>query len=236
MPITINTRRLRTVGLASAIFTAGAGIGWQLADLIFTGEEPAPPMVAAIHFEGAQPHEAVRQVPASRVLPPATPADTSSALAEEARKLADAMQWAERYRREQGDKLMLAAAGNFGWAEVMTNAKRFGPGRYDVQKVIQAQIAKEQRQNAAQQVQVASAIGKADRALAPEATVQPVAHHTGSSVRKAARKPQGTVRRNARRPVERTWNRTHEVLCPLTWLQAVIDDLRMERHFRRHRA
>jgi hypothetical protein len=236
MPITINTRKLRPVGLAIAIFTAGTGIGWHLGSLVFTGEESAP-MVAAIQFEQGPLHATLPQQPGwTPELPSTAPnPDTSAALAEEARKLADAMQWAERYRRKQGERLRLAAASTHGWDEVIANAKHFGPGRYDVQRVIQAQVALENRQNAAQQVQLANAVAKVDRALASEAMAEPVVHRAKSSPEKGARNRQGRTERIARQPHERALRRPDHFFCPLMWLHAAMADLVAERRAHRHR-
>ena len=59
-------RKFRTAGVASAIFAVGAGIGWQLAGVLFQ-DEPPTPFVAAIQFEG--PHQPFgRERPPNKVM------------------------------------------------------------------------------------------------------------------------------------------------------------------------
>lgn len=233
---TITARRLRTIGVASAIFFAGTGIGWQIANLVFSGDAPTP-MIAAIRFDDALQHAAYRPGPdRTPHLPPVALApDASADLAEDARKLADAMRWAEGYRRTQ-DGLKLAAAVTHGWTEVAANARRFGPGRYDVRRVIQAQIAHENKQNAAQQVQLAGAAAKVDMVPTQEIIAEPVVHRSQASAAKPAGRRQATVRRNTPRSQGLAVHRRDHYLCPLTWLHTAMQRMDAElRTFRHHR-
>ena len=235
-------RKFRTIGVASAIFTVGAGIGWQLADLLFSSEPPTP-MVASIQFEGARPHDATAREQIAKhgneaVRDPAPalyqsmeePARSQSGAAtkrsDEERQFADALQWAEKYRRQEAERhaasRQLAAAEALRWAEVAEQAKRFGQGQENIQNVITAQVERERKQNA-QRVALAANVIKSDKAS------DLVVVHT-KALTETCTHACVTRQRPAQRTAHRSRPRVHRgnggqlggFICPLRWLQSVM--------------
>lgn len=231
MSNTIMMRRFRTIGIASGIFAAGAGIGWQFADLLFQGEPPTP-MVAAIHFEESRPHvssqpqryETVRE-PAPSVHQGAvehkqTQGDAVNQLAEEERKLIDALQWADRYRQQQ------AAA---------TEWERVARYQQELQKLALAQGAQMQQH-------ILSESRRQNNANPGKVQIEKVAAQHSAAARErtgSARKNVAATHRVAHRPRARVnragGDRMDAFICPLRWLQAVLTEPVVEqRGSRRH--
>ena len=219
-------RKLRTAGVASGIFAIGAGIGWQFADLLFRVEPPMP-MVASIQFEGSRPHqpfqpprqEAVRE-PVSAPQQGAT--ENRQPQSEEAR-LAEALQWAERYRRQESQRNAVEA---LRWAAVVEQAKQFGQGREDVQTVIRAQVERERGQKSTVRVALAAGVVQTDKTsdpfvIAATARAGKCTHACGNKTAK---------KRATKRTAHRAQTRMHRTgggaaetfICPLHWLQAVL--------------
>ena len=240
MSNTIMMRRFRTIGIASGIFAAGAGIGWQFADLLFRGEPPMP-MVASIQFEGSRPHqpfqpprqEAVRE-PVSTPQQGAT--ENRQPQSEEAR-LAEALQWAEKYRRQESQRNAVEA---LRWAAVVEQAKQFGQGREDVQKVIRAQVERERGQKSATRVALAAGLVQTDKTSDPvvigvKTRAGECTHACGSKTAK---------KRATKRTAHRAQTRMHRTgggaaetfICPLHWLQAVLTEPFVERRGGRRQA
>ena len=213
-------RRFRTAGVASAIFAVGAGIGWQLAGVLFQDELPTP-FVAAVQFEG--PHQAFgRGTPPKQgheAAPVAAPvvapqqaveerrqpqADAVAKQSEEERKLADALQWVDRYRQRQE-----AAA----WEAVAKHQQ-------EIQRLAQAQGQQAFTQHgsgaykladAGTKLQMGAQIEKAAGRSEPVVKVRQVRKQNGMAKRRVAHRPRG---RSHRVTLE-------TVICPLRWLEAV---------------
>ena len=226
-------RKFRTAGVAAGIFAIGAGIGWQFADLLFRVEPPMP-VVASIQFEGSHPHqqsqpqrqEAVREPGATDNRPPQS---------EEAR-LAEALKWAERYRRQESQKNAVEA---LRWAAVVEQAKQFGQGREDVQKVIRAQVERERGQKNTARVAFAAGLFQTDKTSDP--VVIPVKARAEKCTRacgiKTAKK--GSTKRTAhgsQARMHRTGRGAADTfVCPLRWLEAALMEPFVERRGgRRH--
>lgn len=237
-------RKFRTIGVASAIFTVGAGIGWQLADLLFSSEPPTP-MVASIQFEGARPHdatgreqitkhgnEAVRDPAPALYQSMEEPARNQSGAAtkrsDEEREFADALQWAEKYRRQEAERhaasRQLAAAEALRWTEVAEQAKRFGQGQENIQNVITAQVERErkQRQNA-QRLALAANVIKSDKASDSVVVHTKALAVTCTHACVARKRPaQPTAHRSRPRVHQDNGGQLGGFICPLQWLQSVM--------------
>jgi len=201
-------RKFRTVGIASVIFAVGAGIGWQFADLLF--QEPATPMVAAIHFEGSRPHEpsgreatsrpqyeVVRTPAPAPQQPAAEQPDAVAIQSDEERKLAAALQWVDSYRQRQQAAQWEAVARH----------------QQEMQRLAQLQSTHMHAQHNAGPHKVA------DVGAAPE---------------KSARAGKAARTKSAhRRMAHRSRVRVETFICPLRWLQAVWAEPVMERRGRR---
>lgn len=212
-------RKIRVTGIASAIFAIGAGIGWQVAGVLFQHEPPMP-FVAAVQFEG--PHRpdgrgtiSRRGHEAAPVPAPASPQATENrepepdAIArqsEEERKLADALQWADRYRQRQE-----AAA----WEKVARHQQ-------EMQRLAQAQGEQALMRHGSGAYKLANAGTK----LQMGAQIEKAAGQNGLVVKaRHVRKHNGAAgRRGATdRPRARSRRVTPEtVVCPLRWLEAVV--------------
>ena len=213
-------RRFRTAGVASAIFAVGAGIGWQLAGVLFQDELPTP-FVAAVQFEG--PHQAFgRGTPPKQgheaapvTAPVVAPqqaveehrqpqADAIAKQSEEERKLADALQWVDRYRQRQE-----AAA----WEAVAKHQQ-------EIQRLAQAQGQQAFTQHGSGAYKLADAGTK----LQMGAQIEKAAGRSEPVVKvRQVRKQNGMAKRRvAHRPRARSHRVTLEtVICPLRWLEAV---------------
>ena len=219
-------RKFRTAGVAAGIFAIGAGIGWQFADLLFRVEPPMP-MVASIQFEGSHPRqpfqaprqEAVRD-PAS--IPQQGATENRPPQSEEAR-LAEALQWAEKYRQRESQRTTTEA---LRWAAVVEQAKQFGQGREDVQKVIRAQVERERGQKIATRVALAAGLVQTDKTS--DAVVMAVKARAGECTHACANKT--AKKRATKRVAHRSQSRMHRtgggpadaLVCPLQWLQAAL--------------
>lgn len=245
MSNTSTTHKFRTAGVASGIFAIGAGIGWQFADLLFRVEPPMP-VVAAIQFEGTHPHqsfdrqgtsqpphqEAVRE-PASAPQQGAT--ENRPPQSEEAR-LAEALQWAERYRQQESQRI---AAEALRWAAVVEQAKQFGQGREDVQTVISAQVERERGQKNTARVAFAAGLFQTDKTsdpvvIAVKARAEKCTRACGNKTAKKRATKRTANRSQAR--MHRTDGRPADAfVCPLRWLEAALMEPFVERRGgRRH--
>ena len=257
-------RKMRTIGVASAIFAGGAGLGWNFAGLIFATQAPVP-MVASVRFDDSR-QDAIPSTRRYEAAPPTSPTSTDAEdrrpyqpdlavrPSDEERRLAEALQWAERYRQRQDapvqgvivrqvqqEKMRLAAAEAQRWAEVAEQAKRIKqpPAEF-------GQFAAQGQQDGARSgvrgSRIASAAGgmvsglasaKAERA-ATRAGFRQCENCGYRPSRKHARVAKRTrVARHVRgyRSYE-----TAVFMCPLRWLEAVLmgDRHRDRRHVRRH--
>jgi hypothetical protein len=232
-------RKFRTASVAAGIFAIGAGIGWQFADLLFRVEPPLP-MVASIQFEGSHPRqqfqpprqEAVRE-PVS--VPQQGATENRPPQSEEAR-LAEALQWAERYRRQESQR---NAAEALRWTAVVEQAKQFGQGREDVQKVIRAQVEQERGRTKTARVAFAAGVVQTDKTSDPvvvavKARAEKCTHACGNrtakkrAIKRAAHRSQARMHRTDGRPAD-------TLICPLRWLQAALMEPFVERRGgRRH--
>ena len=229
-------RKFRTAGVAAGIFAIGAGIGWQFADLLFRVEPPMP-MVASIHFEGSHPRqqfqpprqEAVRE-PVSAPQQGAT--DNRPPQSEEAR-LAEALKWAEKYRQQESQRTTTEV---LRWAAVVEQAKQFGQGREDVQKVIRAQVERERGQKITARVALAAGLIQTDKTsdavvVAVKARAGECTHACESKMankratKRAAHKSQPRMHRTGGHPAD-------TFICPLRWLQAALMEPFVERRGR----
>jgi len=222
------TRKLRAAGVASAIFVVGAGIGWQVAGLLFQGELPVP-IVAAIQFEGShqvfgrgtiskQGHEAVpapapqQAVEESRERQP----DTASNQSEE-RKLADALLWADRYRQRQEAAAWEAVAKHQQQIQKLAQAQgeqslaRHGSGAY---KLADAGI----------RLQMGAQIEKAADQSGPVLKARQVRKQNDMAKRRMAHRPRARLHRVA----------PQTIMCPLLWLEVVVGSTMELRGGRRH--
>jgi hypothetical protein len=232
-------RKFRTAGVAAGIFAIGAGIGWQFADLLFRVEPPMP-MVASIQFEGSHPRqqyqpprqEAVRE-PVS--VPQQGATENRPPQSEEAR-LAEALKWAEKYRQQQSQKTTTEA---LRWAAVVEQAKQFGQGREDVQKVIRAQVERERGQKNTARVALAAGLVQTDKTS--DAVVVAVKGRAGECTHACESKM--AKKRAAKRAAHRSQPRMHRtsgrpadaLVCPLQWLQAALTEPFVDRRGgRRH--
>lgn len=230
-------RKFRTAGIAAGIFAVGAGIGWQFADLLFQVERPMP-MVASIQFEGSHPQQASQPPRQEAVREPVSAPQQGATenrppQSEEAR-LAEALKWAESYRRQESQRITTEA---LRWAAVVEQAKRFGRGREDVQKVIRAQVEREQKNTA--RVALAAGVVQTDKTSDP--IVIAVKARAGECTRacgdktarkratkRAAHRSQPRIHRTAGRPAD-------TFICPLRWLEAALMEPFVERRGgRRH--
>lgn len=219
-------RKLRTAGVASGIFAIGAGIGWQFADLLFRVEPPMP-MVASIQFEGSRPHQPFqppRQEAAHEPVsaPQQGATENRQPQSEEAR-LAEALQWAEKYRRQEGQRNAVEA---LRWAAVVEQAKQFRQGREDVQKVIRAQVERERGQKNTARVALATGLFQTDKTsdpvvVAANARAEKCTHACGNktakkrTTKRTAHGSQARMHRTGGHPAD-------TFICPLQWLQAVL--------------
>jgi len=230
-------RKFRTAGVAAGIFAVGAGIGWQFADLLFRGEPPIP-MVASIQFEGSRPHQTSQpprqEAVGEPVSAPQQGATENRQPQSEESRLAEALQWAEKYRRQEGQR---NAAEALRWAEVIEQAKLFGQGREDVQKVIRAQVEREHGQKNIARVALAAGAVQTDK------TSDPVVIRVKTRAGECTHACGGKTAK--KRSTKRTAHRLHRTggspadtfICPLQWLQAVLTEPFVERrggrrHFR----
>ena len=232
-------RKFRTAGVAAGIFAVGAGIGWQFADLLFRGEPPIP-MVASIQFEGSHPHQ-TSQPPRHEAVREPAPAPQQGATenrqpqSEEAR-LAEALQWAEKYRRQEGQR---NAAEALRWAAVVEQAEQFGQGREDVQTVIRTQVERERGQKNTARVALAAGLVQTDKTSDP--VVIGVKTRAGECTHACGNKT--AKKRSTKRTAHRSQTRMHRTgggpadtfICPLQWLQAALMEPFVElRGGRRH--
>jgi hypothetical protein len=232
-------RKFRTAGVAAGIFAIGAGIGWQFADLLFRGEPPLP-MVASIQFEGGHPRqqsqpprqEAVRE-PVSAPQQGAT--ENRPPQSEEAR-LSEALKWAEKYRQQESQRTTTEA---LRWAAVVEQAKQFGQGREDVQKVIRAQVERERGQKNTARVALAAGVVQTDKTSDP--VIVAVKARAEECTRACASKT--AKKRATKRTAHRSQPRMHRTggrpadtfICPLRWLEAALMEPFVERRGgRRH--
>ena len=232
-------RKFRTAGIAAGIFAIGAGIGWQFADLLFRVEPPMP-MVASIQFEGSHPRqqfqpprqEAVRE-PVSA--PQQGTTENRPPQSEEAR-LAEALQWAEKYRQQESRR---NASEAHRWAAVVEQAKQFGQGRDDVQQVIRAQVERERGQKITARVALAAGLVQTDKTS--DAVVIAVKARAGECTHACGNKT--AKKRATKRAAHRSHARTHRaggrpadtLICPLQWLQVALMEPFVERRGdRRH--
>ena len=211
-------RKIRVTGIASAIFSVGAGIGWQVAGVLFQHEPPTP-FVAAVQFEGPyradgpaaisrQGHEAAPvPAPASQhVIDNRQPEpDAIARQVEEERKLADALRWADRYRQRQE-----AAA----WEKVARHQQ-------EMQRLAQAQGEQALTRHgngaykladAGTKLQMGAQIEKAAGQSEPVVKARHVRTHNSAAGRGSAFRPRTRSRRVAR----------ETIMCPLHWLEAVV--------------
>jgi hypothetical protein len=227
-------RKIRVTGIASAIFAVGAGIGWQVAGVLFQHEPPMP-FVAAVQFEGPhrpdgrgtisrQGHEAApvaipapQQVVENREPQP----DASARQSEEERKLADALQWVDRYRQRQEAAAWENVARYQQEMQRLAQAQgeqaltRYGSGAYKLA-------------DAATKLPMAAEIERAAVQSGPVVKAGHVRKHNVSAERGPAYRPRARLR-----PAT-----PETVMCPLRWLEAVVvraaAELRGERpHYRR---
>ena len=228
-------RKFRTAGVAAGIFAIGAGIGWQFADLLFRGEPPMP-MVASIQFEGIHPRQ-TSQPPRQEAVREPAPAPQQGATenrppqSEEAR-LAEALQWAEKYHRQESQRNAVEA---LRWAAVVEPSKQVGQGREDVQTVIRTQVEREHTARVA----LAAGVVQTDKTSDP--VVIAVKARAGECTHACASK---TARKRAtRRTAHRSQARMHRTggrpadtfICPLRWLEAALMEPFVElRGGRRH--
>ena len=222
-------RKFRTAGVASGIFAIGAGIGWQFADLLFRGGPPMP-MVASIQFEGIHPRQTF-QPPRHEAVPAPQQGATENRppQSEEARH-AEALQWAEKYHRQESQRNAVEA---LRWAAVVEQAKHFGRGREDVQTVIRAQVERERGQKNTVRVALAAGVVQTDKTSDPFviAATARAGKCTHACANKTAKK------RSTKRTAHRAQTRMHRTgggaaetfICPLHWLQAVLTEPFVER-------
>ena len=258
-------RGLRTSIVASAIFAVGAGLGWNFANLLF-GRETPPPTVAAVRFEDSRPdaipatqrHEASLPAPSMptqgeerRSYQP----DVTVRSSDEERRLAEALQWAERYRQRQDasvqgviarqvqdEKVRLAALEAQRWAEVAEQSKRIKQPPVEMRKLIAAQGEQNGPRRVAGGTRVASAGGAVVGGMAGAKIRPNVARarlvpceHCGPG-RKHARAVRKTRVAGYRRRVNGAEYVLDELLCPLRWLEAAFmgDRHNGRRYTRRH--
>lgn len=216
-------RKFRTAGIAAGIFAVGAGIGWQFADLLFRGEPPMP-MVASIQFEGSHPRQQPRQeTDREPVSAPQRGATENRPPQSEEARLAEALKWAEKYRQQESQRTTTEA---LRWAAVVEQAKQFGQGREDVQKVIRAQVERERGQKNIARVALAAGLVQTDKTSDP--VVIGVKTRAGECTHACASK---TARKRAtRRTAHGSQPRMHRTggrpadtfICPLRWLEAAL--------------
>lgn len=211
-------RKFRTAGVASGIFAIGAGIGWQFADLLFRGEPPMP-MVASIQFEGIHPRQTFQPPRHEAVPAPQQGATENRPPQSEEARLAEALQWAERYRRQEGQRNTTEA---LRWAAVVEQAKQFGQGREDVQTVIRAQVERERGQTNTVRVALAAGLVQTDKTsdpvvIAATARAGKCTHACGNKTAKkrSTKRTAHGSHRTGRGPAE-------TFICPLRWLQAAL--------------
>jgi len=219
-------RKFRTAGVAAGIFAVGAGIGWQFADLLFRGGPPLP-MVASIQFEGSQPRQSFQSPRQEAVREPASAPQQSATenrppQSEEAR-LAEALQWAERYRQQESQR---HAAEALRWAAVVEQAKQFGQGQEDVQKVIRAQVERERGQKHTARLALVAGVVQTDKTS--DSVVVPVKTRAGGCTHACGSKT--AKKRSTKQTAHGSPARMHRTgrgpadtfVCPLQWLQAVL--------------
>lgn len=216
-------RRFQTSSVASAIFVVGTGIGWHFADLLIESD-PAMPTLAAVRFEGMQPHEpyrgdatrpqpqyeAVRE-PAFRPQKGAVEPSQPQADADEERKLADALRWVDRYRERREAQQWDALAKNQQQMQRLAQAQG---------ELIRAPLSGGERMVA----DTGTGAGKPPR-IGPrmgEAVAITPAPKSGRTKRRVAHRAHTRVGhvRGSRREM---W------VCPLRWLQAMLTEPVMER-------
>ena len=211
MSNTSMTRKLRAAGVASAIFAVGTGIGWQVAGLLFQGEPPVP-IVAVVQFEG--PREALGRGTISKQGHEAVPApapqqaveesrerqsDTASNQSEE-RKLADALQWVDKYRQRQEAAAWEAVAKHQQQIQKLAQAQgeqalaRHGNGSY---KLADAGIRLQMG------AQIENAAGRSDPVV-----VRHLRKQNDMASRRVAHRARARLHRAA----------PETVMCPLRWL------------------
>jgi len=211
-------RKVRVAGVASAIFAVGAGIGWQVAGVLFHHELPTP-FVAAVQFEG--PHQAGGRGTISKQSHEAAPVpapssrqavedrepgpDAFARQSEEERKLADALQWVDRYRQRQE-----AAA----WEKVARHQQ-------EIQRLAQAQGQQALTQHGSGTYKLADAgikfqmgtqIEKAAGQSGPVVKARHVRKHNTAAGRSVGYRPRARSQRVAR----------DTLMCPLRWLESVV--------------
>lgn len=214
-------RRFQTSSVASAIFVVGTGIGWHFADLLIESD-PAIPTLAAVRFEGIQPHEpfrgdatrpqheAVRE-PASGARRDAVETSHPQADADEERKLADALRWVDRYRERQEAQQWDALAEN----------------QQQMQRLAQAQVEQARAPLSGGELKVADAgtgAGKTPRIgprIGKSAAIEP-APKSGRTKRRVAHRAHTRVG-HVRGTRREAW------ICPLRWLEAMLTAPVMER-------
>jgi hypothetical protein len=258
-------RSMRTIGVASAIFAGGAGLGWNFADLIFATQAPVP-MMASVRFEDSR-QDAIPSTRRYEAAPPTSPTSTDTEdrrpyqpdmavrPSDEERRLAEALQWAERYRQRQDapvqgvivrqvqqEKMRLAAAEAQRWAEVAEQAKRIKQPPAEFGPLVAAQGQQDGARSGVRGSRIASAAGgmvggltsaKAERA-ATRAGFRLCENCGYRPSRKHAR-----VAKRTRVAGHVRGYRSYETavfLCPLRWLEAVFmgDRHRDRRYVRRH--
>lgn len=207
-------RRFQTSSVASAIFVVGTGIGWHFADLLIQSD-PALPTLAAVRFEGTQLHEpfrgdATRPQPQHETVREPAPGRQQGAVetsqpqadADEERKLADALRWADRYREHREAVQWDALAKN----------------QQQMQRLAQAQSEQIRAPLSGGERKVADAGTGADKAPRVRKSV---------AIKPAPKSGRRTKRRVAHRAHTRRVGRhvrsyRCEVwVCPLRWLEAM---------------
>ena len=215
-------RKFRTAGVASGIFAIGAGIGWQFADLLFRGGPPMP-MVASIQFEGIHPRQTFEPPRHEAVPAPQQGATENRPPQSEEARHAEALQWAEKYHRQESQRNAVEA---LRWAAVVEQAKHCGRGREDVQTVIRAQVERERGQKNTVRVALAAGVVQTDKTSDPFviAATARAGKCTHACANKTAKKR--STKRTAHRAqtrMHRTGGRPAETfICPLQWLQAAL--------------
>jgi hypothetical protein len=259
-------RRMRTIGVASAIFAGGAALGWNFAGLIFATQVPVP-TVAAVRFEDSR-QDAIPSTRRFEAALPTSPTATNTEdrrsyqpdmavrPSDEERRLAEALQWAERYRQRQDasvqgvivrqvqqEKMRLAAAEAQRWAEVAEQAKRIKQPPAEFGQLIAAQGEQHGARGGIRGSRIASAAGGMVGGMA-SAKAEPAATRARFSRcencgYRSSRKHARVAKRNRAARHARAHRAGYEsgvFMCPLRWLEAALmgDGHRGRRYVRRH--
>jgi hypothetical protein len=258
-------RRMRTIGVASAIFAGGAALGWNFAGLIFAPQAPVP-TVAAVRFEDSRP-DAIpstrRYEAAAPTLPTSTDTedrryyqpDMAVRPSDEERRLAEALQWAERYRQRQDasvqgvivrqvqqEKMRLAAAEARRWAEVAEQAKRIKQPPAEFGQLIAARGEQRGARSGTRGSRIASAAGAMVGGVVSGKAEPATTRARFSRCENCGYRPSRKHARIAKRTRVARHARGHRAsyeavfMCPLRWLEAALmgDRHRGVRYVRRH--